>query len=99
MKTMPLRALAILVLLGALGLGACQPHGEELPPVSEELPEGVPDGAIKATDTLYMVPVGPDADGCEQYSAHAVDGLAPAVIYYRKGDGTFTPDKSEAACG
>lgn len=67
--------------------------------MNKEIPAGVPDGAIKVSDKLYMVPAGKDAGGCEQFSAHAVDGLAPAVIYYRKADGGFSPDKDEAACG
>ena len=80
---------------------ACQPHGDQ--PVNGETPASseavdVPEGAIKVTDKLYMVPVSKDETGCQQYSAHAIGGFAPTVIYYRRADGSFTEDRAEANC-
>lgn len=99
MATAGLR-IAALVLMTALAV-ACQPRGEQsLSNDAENAPTAadVPGGAIKVTDKLYMVPVSTDETGCQQYSAHAIGGLAPTVIYYRRADGTFTEDRAEADC-
>lgn len=92
--------IAVLALMTALA-AACQPAGDQtLSNDADNTPAtaDVPEGAIKVTDKLYMVPVSTDETGCQQYSAHAVGGLAPTVIYYRRADGTFTEDQSEADC-
>lgn len=88
------------ILIGAaLTLAACQPHGANKPVSDETKPTAeIPDGAVKVTDTLYMVPVSKDADGCQEFSAHSTEGFAPTVVYYQRADGTFTERKSEAAC-
>ena len=91
----------VVALATLVAASACQPQGEqpvnsESPPASEA--NDLPQGAIKVTDKLYMVPVSTDETGCQQYSAHAIGGLAPTVIYYRRADGTFTEDRSEADC-
>lgn len=90
-----------LALIAFAGASACQPHGEQ--PVNNESPPAseaadLPEGAIKVSDKLYMVPVSTDETGCQQYSAHAVGGFAPTVIYYRRADGSFTEDRTEADC-
>ncbi len=95
------RTIAVLACATILAV-ACQPGGDQTLSNDAEPPStaaDVPEGAIKVTDKLYMVPVSMDETGCQQYSAHAVGGFAPTVIYYRRADGTFTEDRAEADCG
>lgn len=89
------------IFCAALLIGGCQPQGKHTESMTDKnLPDtGLPDGAIKASDTLYMIPVSQDESGCQQYSAHSTEGMTPAVIYYRRADGTFTMDRTEADCG
>ena len=77
------------LLLSSLMLGACGASTAENPPP----------GAVHVEDGLYMVPVGVDESGCQQYSGWSATKALPAVIYYRAADGTFTMLRSEADCG
>ena len=47
---------------------------------------------------LYMVKIGKDDGGCDQYSAWSSTRGVPAVVYYRKKDGEFTLFRSKADC-
>jgi hypothetical protein len=84
-------------LFGVLGLGALLLVGCTPPPAAE-LPSGVPAGAIRVNDNLYMVPIGADETGCPMYRAHAVSGMAAQGIYYRMADGQFALDRRRAGC-
>ena len=57
-----------------------------------------PENAISVGNDVFMVPVSVDADGCQQYTAWSSTKAVLAVIQYRRADGSFTPDKREAAC-
>ncbi|MGF1474967.1 MAG: hypothetical protein ACFB6S_05310 [Geminicoccaceae bacterium] len=67
--------------------------GSDLRPVGE-----LPDGAIATGDNFYMVPIVEDAGGCMQYRPFSPGLLTPAVIYYRRADGSFTLNRAETDC-
>ena len=69
-------------------LGACADGGGNAPP---------PD-AIRVADDHYMVPIGADGGGCEQYTPWSARGRVTTAIYYRKADGSFTLYRSEVEC-
>lgn len=56
----------------------------------------VPDDAILVGDDFYMVPAGVDPDGCPRFRAFAQRQSVPAVMFYRRRDGSFTQNKLEA---
>ena len=86
---MPFRQ-AILVNAAVL-LAACAADGEPvLPTVSA--------GAIKVADDLYMVPLGPDAEGCDRYRPFARRAAVIQALHYRARDGRFVPDRLQANC-
>lgn len=68
------------------------------PPTDGGLPP-VPDDAIKVDEDYYMVPAGTDADGTARFSAFSQRKMVAAVIFYRKADGSFTPNKALAGRG
>jgi hypothetical protein len=59
----------------------------------------VPPGAIKVDEDFYMVPAGADDDGFPRYRAFTRHQNAPDVIFYRRRDGSFTPNKALAREG
>ena len=82
-----------LVLGLAAGLAACMETDE-----NSEL-DGLPPGSVQTEPNMYMIPTGePDGDGCQAYRAHSPGNVVIQIIYYRKADGDFSPDKQEAAC-
>lgn len=58
----------------------------------------LPTGAIQIGDDQYMVPLGPDRDGCVQYRMHSRRSAVPDVIFYRDAKGGFTMNRAEADC-
>ena len=72
--------------------------GESATPATEEAKPAVPDNAIPIGDDLYLVPLGKDGDGCEQFSPVSPTKVVATVIYYRDRDGGFTTDKLKAGC-
>lgn len=58
--------------------------------------QALPAGAIEVGEDFYMVPAGADADGCPRFRAFTRRQNAPDVIFYRKRDGGFTPNKALA---
>ena len=58
-----------------------------------------PTDAIRVREDYYMVPIGADDDGCEQYSPWSANNPVTTAIYFRKADGSFTLSRSEAGCG
>ncbi len=72
---------------------------ESEPAVSDEIRRPIPENAIPTGDDLYMVPLGKDGDGCEQFSLFSPTKMVATVIYYRAKDGGFTTDKLKADCG
>lgn len=67
--------------------------------VTEDGEKTIPENAIPAGDGLYMIPIGKDGDGCEQFSPFSPTKMVATVIYYRDKDGGFTTDKQKADCG
>jgi hypothetical protein len=67
-------------------------------PTDSELPP-IPADAIEVEEDYYMVPAGADADGTARFSAFSQRKMVAAVIFYRKADGSFTPNKALAAGG
>jgi hypothetical protein len=65
-------------------------------PTDSGLP-AVPADAIEVEEDYYMVPAGTDADGTARFSAFSQRKMVAAVIFYRKADGSFTPNKALAA--
>jgi hypothetical protein len=61
-------------------------------------PANLPAGAIRIGEDYYMTPIGPDRDGCAQYTAFSRHRRVAQVIYYRARDGRFVTDKTQAAC-
>lgn len=59
----------------------------------------IPEGAIPVGDEIYMVPIGRDKDGCEQFTGWSPSKPVAQVIFYRDRKGGFTADRSEADCG
>ncbi len=57
-----------------------------------------PAGAIRISEDLYAVPIGPGADGCERYRLWSARHMVVQAIHYRRADGGFTMNKQEAAC-
>lgn len=57
-----------------------------------------PPGAIRRGEDFYLVPVGPDRDGCMRYRAFSLTRMVAQVIYYDDGDGGYTPNKAAAQC-
>ena len=56
----------------------------------------IPADAIEVDEDYYMVPAGRDADGRACFRAVSRHKMVPAVIFYRKKGGGFTPNKLEA---
>ena len=91
MKRNLIKALLLLAIAG--GLAACSDRQE-----TSEL-DGLPTGSVQTGPNMYMVPSGqPDEDGCQAYRAHSPGNVVIQVVYYRKADGDFSPNKEEAAC-
>lgn len=65
----------------------------------DDAPPPLPEGAVEVGEGIYQVPVGRDDDGCAMYQLHAPGQAVIQVISYRRADGAFTTDKSEADCG
>ncbi len=62
--------------------------------VSSEAGE-VPAGAEFYKDSAYAVPHSIDAEGCEIFTMWRPDGLSQRMLFYRDGEGSFSPVKSE----
>ena len=58
----------------------------------------LPTDAIQVEEDLYMVAIGVDEAGCQQYSAWSATRGVVAAVYYRQEDGAFTLFRSRAAC-
>jgi len=48
---------------------------------------------------MYMVPIGPDADGCPQYRPYSPTRMTIQAIHYRTAAGEFVTDRTLADCG
>ena len=60
---------------------------------------GPPPGAIQVGEGgVYMVPGSLDERGCRQYSAWSAEAATPAVVYWRRTDGSFSMDPADADC-
>jgi hypothetical protein len=59
---------------------------------------GIPSNAIAIGDDVYMVPVGPDAEGCVMYRAFSPTKAVAQVIKYRTRDGRYVSDNRETGC-
>ncbi len=59
---------------------------------------GVPAGAVELGKDLYMVPVGDGEGSCRMWRMHSPTMATIQVIHYRKSDGGFTVNKTEAGC-
>jgi len=75
---------------------SADPGGPGGPGFGETQP---PAGAIPMGDEMYMVPIGRDPGGCEQFTAWSATKPVAQVIYYRARKGGFTADRAEADCG
>lgn len=99
----------MLVLIVALALVLTAPadggepsEGGPMPADSQNAPRppgNLPDGAVPFGEDVYMVPVGRDAGGCQQYTMYSPTRAVLTVIYYRDGKGEFTTDRADAVCG
>lgn len=79
-------ALSILALISACGANDAPNSSEGNQPIEDK-------------DGLRYIATGlPDADGCQAYRRFAPGRLTVQVIYYRKANGRFTVNKSEADC-
>ena len=58
-----------------------------------------PADAVRVKEDYYMVPIGVDDDGCEQYSPWSANNPVTTALYFRKADGSFTLSRAEAGCG
>lgn len=76
-----------------LGMPACVQAQE-----SAVTAPNLPAGAIATGDELYMVPIAEDDIGCMQYRMYSPTKAVAQVIFYRAPDGSFTADRSKAAC-
>ena len=85
-------AIALALVLGACAV-AYEQSGDE-----SGMPQEVPAGAIQVGDDYYMVPAGADAEGCERFRPWSASNPVKTAIYYRVADGTFSADKTQAAC-
>ena len=45
-----------------------------------------------------MVPLNSPVEGCRAYRLQLKGGFAPAVVYFRRADGSYTKDRDEAHC-
>ena len=63
-----------------------------------ETTAGIPANAIAVGDDVYMVPLGPDAEGCVMYRAFSPTKAVAQVIKYRTRDGRYVSDKRETEC-
>ena len=95
--------LAIEILVAAsltLWVGACAAGDEPRPitaapePVDSELPPGT----IKRGEDFYLVPIGPDHEGCMMYRTFSLTRMVTHVIYYDDGKGGYTANKNVAFC-
>ena len=91
---------ALLAIVGSVLLCPAFPlHEARAAAMSEPLDNApLPAGAIKIGDDQYMVPLGKDSDGCEQFRMHSQRSGVPAVIFYRDAKGGFTMNRLEADC-
>ena len=88
------RLMRIMPLIGALlALAGCIPAKAPTSSADE-----LPANAIPVGNDLYMVPIAVDDDGCEIFSETLPGRPLPAIVYYRRSDGTFTRIKAEADC-
>jgi hypothetical protein len=87
-------------IVGAIALlASCAALSSPEPAMSEEPPNSsLPAGAIPTGDNVYMVPLGPDSDGCMQYRMHAPGRAVVQAIFYVDGKGGFTMNRGEADC-
>ena len=58
-----------------------------------------PAGAIPMDSDTYMVPIGRDPGGCEQFTMWSATKPVIQMIYYRDRKGGFTADRDDADCG
>lgn len=58
-----------------------------------------PIGAVQVEPGLFMQPIGLDDTGCLAYQPWSPAGAVAHVVHYQRGDGSFTTERAEAACG
>jgi hypothetical protein len=85
-------AVARLALLGWLG-GCAAAAAPDTAPAPQ-----LPPGAIQVGRDLYQIPIGADADGCQQYRLYSPTLMVTAAISYRSRNGGFTIDRGAAVC-
>lgn len=54
--------------------------------------------AVSFGPNSVMVPLVQPVQGCRAYRLVVEGGYAPTVVYFRRADGSFTKDRSQAAC-
>ena len=67
-------------------------------PETGPLPPGVPEGALRVGEGLYLVRLQRPVDGCPAYRVHAVDGMAVQALYFRHPDGRFRLERPAGGC-
>lgn len=86
----------------ALVLAACsdaEVAGDKGAAPADAAPAGVPASAIAVGDDVYMVPLGPDAEGCAMFRVFSPTKAVVQAIHYRTADGAFVMNKQDAQCG
>lgn len=91
--------------LMAVALAGCQdlvanPAGEEAAALTKsEHPRGpITSMSIRVGDDLFMIPSGPDDDGCEIFKPYSVHNPVKAAIHYRQADGSFGIARDPKVC-
>lgn len=91
-RAFPMTAMLLIPAIAG-GLAACGERQE-----NSEL-DALPTGSVQTGPNMYMIPTGqPDGDGCQAYRVHSPGKVVVQIVYYRKADGGFSPNKEEAAC-
>jgi len=58
-----------------------------------------PIGAVQVDPGLFMRPVGLDDTACLAYQPWSPADAVAQAVHYQRGDGSFTRERAEAACG
>jgi len=83
--------------LAVLILAACT-AGDGHSSMEESMAEEAAEEVIRVGPELEMVRIGEDETGCPMYQPRSDTLMVIQAIHYRRADGTFTLDRSEADC-